>query len=219
MAARDRAWRQRRLAGSRLYVCMPLRSRLREFLDEVLAAGVDVVQLRDKHASRHAQADAAAVFREAARAHEALFIVNDDPALAADVDADGVHVGQEDGPVADARRAVGPERIVGRSTHSREQAVEALATDADYLAIGPVHATPTKEGREPIGLAPVRELAGLADRPWFVTGGMAPDTIPHVATAGARGFVVVRAITDAPDPAGATRTVRATIDDAAADGR
>lgn len=216
MAARDGAWRRRRLAESRLYLCTPLRADLRSFLDGVLGAGVDIVQLRDKHASRRAQTETAATFREAARAHGALFVLNDDPVLAAEVDADGVHVGQEDGPVADARRAVGPERIVGRSTHSPEQATEALTTDADYLAIGPVHATPTKEGRQPIGLGPVRELAGTADRPWFVTGGMAVDTIAETADAGARGFVVVRAITEAPDPVAAVRTVRAAVDEAAA---
>lgn len=219
MAARDRAWRQRRLADSRLYLCTPLRPRLGDFLDDVVAAGVDIVQLRDKHAGRQAQADAAITFAEVTRAHGALFVLNDDAVLAADVDADGVHVGQGDGPVAEARRAVGPERLVGRSTHSRAQAAEALATDADYVAIGPVHATPTKEGREPIGLTPVRELAALADRPWFVTGAMGPDTIPDVVTAGARGFVVVRAITEAADPAAAVRAVRAAIDEVAAGDR
>lgn len=216
MAARDGAWRRRRLVESRLYLCTSLRPELRSFLDGVLGAGVDIVQLRDKHASRRAQTEAAATFREAARAHGALFVLNDDPVLAADVDADGVHVGQDDGPVADARRAVGSERIVGRSTHSREQATEALATDADYLAIGPVHATPTKEGRQPIGLSPVRELAGIADRPWFVTGGMAADTVPEIADVGARGFVVVRAVTEASDPVAAVRSVRAVIDEAVA---
>lgn len=216
MAARDRAWRQRRLADSRLYLCTPLRPDLRDFLHAVAAAGVDIVQVRDKHARRPALVEAAATFREAAHAHGALFIVNDDPTLAADVDADGVHVGQGDGPVAEARQAVGPQRLVGRSTHSRQQAVEALATDADYLAIGPVQATPTKEGREPIGLSPVRELAALADRPWFVTGGMAADTIPDVAAAGAGGFVVVRAITEARDPSAAARAVRAAVDEAVA---
>lgn len=215
MAPRDGAWRRRRLAESRLYLCTPLRPDLRSFLDGVLGAGVDIVQLRDKHASRRDRTEAAATFREAARAHGALFVLNDDPVLAAEVDADGVHVGQGDGPVADARRAVESERIVGRSTHSREQATEALATDADYVAIGPVHATPTKEGRQPIGLSPVRELAEVADRPWFVTGGMAADTIPETADAGARGFVVVRAITEAPDPVAAVRTLRAAIDEAA----
>lgn len=212
MPTRDGAWRRQRLADSRLYLCMPLRENLRELLDAVLGAGVDLVQLRDKKADAAAQAEAAAVFRDAARAYEALFVLNDDPALAAEVDADGVHVGQDDAPVEQARAVVGGERLVGRSTHSRAQAEAALGTDADYIAIGPVHATPTKEGRPPIGLEPVREVAAMADRPWFVTGAMAADTIPAVAAAGARGFVVVRAITEAGDPGAAVRTLREVID-------
>lgn len=212
--ARDGAWRRRRLAGSRLYLCTPRRDDLAAFVDAVLAAGVDLVQLRDKHAARDAQAEASAVIRRAAHAHGALFVLNDDPALAAEVDADGVHVGQEDAPVAEARAAVGPDRLVGRSTHSREQAAEALGTDADYLSIGPVHATPTKEGRPPIGLEPVREVAAIADRPWFVTGAMAEGTIPETAEAGARRFVVVRAVTEAADPAAAVRRLRAVLDEA-----
>lgn len=212
MSPRDGAWRQQRLARSRLYLCTPLRADLPAFLDGVLAAGVDVVQLRDKHADADALRAAAASFHAAAAAHAALFVLNDDPELAAEVDADGVHVGQEDAPVADARAAVGAERIVGRSTHSREQFAETLATDADYLAIGPVHATPTKEGREPIGLEPVRQAAQMADRPWFVTGAMSAETIPAARQAGARGWVVVRAITDADDPAAAVAELRAVID-------
>jgi thiamine-phosphate pyrophosphorylase len=210
--ARDGAWRRRRLADSRLYLCTPRRDDLAAFVDAVLAAGVDMIQLRDKHAGRDAQAEASEMIRRAAHDHGALFVLNDDPALAAEVDADGVHVGQEDAPVADARAAVGPDRLVGRSTHSRAQALEALATDADYLSIGPVHATPTKEGRPPIGLAPVREVAAVADRPWFVTGVMADDTIPETAEADARRFVVVRAITEAADPGAAVRRLREVLD-------
>lgn len=212
MDERDGAWRRARLATSRLYLCTPLRDDLAAFLDAVLAAGVDLVQLRDKHATRPVQAGAAATFRDAARAHGALFMLNDDPELAAEVDADGVHVGQDDAPAARARAAVGPQRLVGRSTHSGSQAATALGTDADYLAIGPVHGTPTKAGREPIGLAPVRELATRADRPWFVTGAMAVDTIPEAAAAGGRRFVVVRAITHAGDPPAAVAALRAAID-------
>lgn len=212
MPHRDGAWRRRRLAASRLYLCTPLRHDLMAFLDVVLGAGVDIVQLRDKDAARGTQAEAAPVFRDATARHGALFVLNDDPRLAVEADADGVHVGQEDAPVATARAAVGPERLVGRSTHSREQAAAALATDADYVAIGPVHGTPTKAGRQPIGLAPVSKVAAMADRPWFVTGAMATDTIPDVAAAGARGFVVVRAITGADDPAAAVRALRAVID-------
>jgi thiamine-phosphate pyrophosphorylase len=211
MAQRDAAWRRERLTASRLYVCTPLRQDLGAFLPGVLAAGVDVIQLRDKHAPRAAQTRAAATFCEFAQDHGALFVVNDDPALAAEVGADGVHVGQEDATVADARAAVGAHRLVGRSTHSPRQAAAALTTDADYLAIGPVHGTPTKAGREPIGLQPVGEVTAMADRPCFVTGAMGPDTIGEASAAGARRFVVVRAIIEAADPAAAARAVRAAI--------
>lgn len=209
--SRDGAWRRQRLAASRLYLCTPLRADLAAFLDTVLAAGVDVVQLRDKDADEAAQARAAATLRAAAAAHDALFVLNDRPRLAAEVDADGVHVGQDDDSVAAARAAVGAERLVGRSTHSVAQARQALATDADYLGLGPVHATPTKAGRTPIGLDPVRAVAALADRPWFVTGAMDAATIPEVVAAGAHGVVVVRAVTEAAEPAAAVRALRAVL--------
>lgn len=206
--ARDGDWRRRRLAEAVLYLCVDRRAEqgdLAGLLDAVLGAGADVVQLRDKTASAHELRVAAGVFRDAADRHGALFVVNDDPALATDGDADGVHVGQEDLPPAQARRVVGPERLVGRSTHTVAEIDAAMEEDCDYFAVGPVHATPTKEGRPPIGLAPLRHAAAVAgDRPWFVTGGMAVETAPDVLAAGARRLVVVRAITGAADPAAAT---------------
>lgn len=203
--SRDGAWRRRRLDDARLYLCVDRRAEqgdLEGLLDGVLAAGVDMVQLRDKAAARHELRAAAAVFRDAADRHGALFVLNDDPALAADVHADGVHVGQEDAPPAEARMVVGADRLVGRSTHCVDQIDRALVEDCDYFSVGPVHATPTKEGRPPIGLGPLRHAAAVAgDRPWFVTGGMAPDTAGAVLATGARRLVAVRAITEAPDPA------------------
>lgn len=210
-ALRDRAWRRARLAEARLYLCTDHRDGgegLAAFLDAVLGAGVDLVQLRDKAADRDTLVAASAVFRVAARRHGALFVLNDDPALAAEVGADGVHVGQDDAPVAVARRAVGPEAIVGLSTHGPSEFDAGLATDADYLAVGPVHATPTKAGRPPIGLGPVRHAAAVAgERPWFVTGAMSIETAPDVLAAGARRLVVVRALTEAEDPATAARAL------------
>lgn len=213
--SRERTWRLGRLARSRLYLCVGLRQQegdLEPFLDSVLEAGVDLVQLRDKEASRSELASGSATFRARADAHGALFIVNDDPVLAAEVGADGVHVGQDDPDPAVARSHVGPDRIVGRSTHSEEQFDRALDEDADYLAIGPVRETPTKEGRAGTGLAPVRHAAEVADRPWYVTGGMSPATAPEVLELGAHGIVVVRAIVDADDPAAATRALREVLD-------
>jgi thiamine-phosphate pyrophosphorylase len=199
------SWRRERLADVWLYLCMDRRADrgdLDGFLDTVLGAGIDQVQLRDKTATRDELAAASAVFRAAADRHGALFILNDDPYLAAEVGADGVHVGQDDLHPSDARLLVGPDAIVGRSTHSLAEVDGALAEDCDYFAIGPVHATPTKQGRPAIGLEPLRHAAAAAQgRPWFVTGAMRLETAPEVLATGARRLVVVRAITDAPDPA------------------
>jgi len=198
-------WRQERLADAWLYLCMDRwapSGDLDGFLDAVLGAGVDLVQLRDKTATRDELAAASAVFRAAADRHGALFILNDDARLAAEVGADGVHVGQDDLHPSDARALVGPEAIVGRSTHSVAEVDRALDEDCDYFAVGPVHATPTKQGRPGIGLDPLRHAAALAsERPWFVTGAMSLATAPEVLATGARRLVVVRAITEAPDPA------------------
>lgn len=209
-APRTAAWRAERLASARVYLCADRHGGvvgdLAAFLDAALAGGVDVVQLRDKTASPDEARAAAEIFRRAAIARDALFVVNDDARLAAQVDADGVHVGQDDQTPAEAREIVGAERVVGLSTHAIDEIDRALAQDCDYLGVGPVHATPTKEGRTPVGLEPVRHAARTSDRPFFVTGGMDAATAPEVLAAGAHGIVVVRALTQAPDPqAAATR--------------
>lgn len=201
--------RRARLADARLYLCVDRRdggTELEAFLNATLGAGADLVQLRDKNASPDELRAASEIFRRAATRHGALFILNDDPELAVEVGADGVHVGQDDASPAEARAIVGEDRLIGRSTHSSAEFDEALRQDCDYLAIGPVHPTPTKAGRPAIGLDPIRHAAAVAgDRPWFVTGAMGPDTAPEVLAAGATRLVVVRAITEAPDPAAATR--------------
>jgi thiamine-phosphate pyrophosphorylase len=215
VSTRTGSWRRARLARSTLYLCTDRRAVQRDlpaFLDAVLGAGVDIVQLRDKESDATALRDACSVFGEAARRHGALFVVNDDPELAAAVDADGVHVGQDDVTPEAARAMVGPHRLVGRSTHAVTEIDAAVTEDCDYFAVGPVHATPTKQGRPPIGLEPLRHAAAVAgDRPWFVTGGMAVATAPEVLAAGARRLVVVRALTEAPDPAQATVELRAAL--------
>lgn len=204
MSRRDGEWRRQRLHDALLYLCVGTRAEtgdLEEFLDAVLANGVDIVQLRAKTAGADEVRAAAVVFRAAADRHDALFILNDDPALAVEVEADGVHVGQEDPTPREAHEVVGRDRLVGRSTHSTRQVDRALEEDCDYFAVGPVHPTPTKEGRPAIGLDPVRHAAAVAgERPWFVTGGMAADTAPGVLAVGARRIVVVRALTQAADP-------------------
>ena len=196
-----------RLADARLYVVCDARPRA--FLDAALRGGADLIQLRDKTLGDEALVDAARVFRAAADAHGALFILNDRPDLVAACAADGVHIGQDDGSPASARAAVGPDRIVGRSTHAPAQADAADADqDVDYLAVGPVHATPTKPGRPAAGLDYVAYAARAVRTPWFAIGGLDAHTLPAAVEAGARRAVVVRAITEAADPESATRELR-----------
>ena len=202
---------RKRLARAQLYLCCGLRDDLARFLDVVLGEGVDIVQLRDKDADAREQLRAAEVLRRATDNHGALFIVNDRADLARAAGADGVHVGQDDLPPADARAILGPEAIVGRSTHAIDELRRANDEPADYLGVGPVNATPTKPGRRGVGIDYVRAAVAEARVPFFVTGGMDASTIPTVAETGARRFVVVRAITEADDPAAAVRALRRVI--------
>ncbi len=197
--------RRDRLADARLYLVCPRRPPA--FLAAALRGGVDLVQLRDKEATDDELLAAAADFRAACDAHGALFVLNDRPDLAAAAGADGVHVGQDDVPVADARATVGEERIVGLSTHSPAQ-IDAAA-GADYIACGPVHATPTKPGRPAAGLGVVAHAAAHARVPWFAIGGIDATCLAEVVTAGARRIIVVRALTHAADPEAAARALRA----------
>ncbi len=200
--------RRARLARAKLYLVCDARPR--DFLRAALAGGVDVLQLRDKTAPDAAILRAAHTFRACCDEAGALFVLNDRPDLAAVAGADGVHLGQDDTPVPQARALVGPERIVGRSTHSPAQ-LDA-ATGVDYVAVGPVHATPTKPGRPAAGLGPIRHAAAHARVPWFAIGGIDADTIGPVLDAGAGRVVVVRAIADAADPQAAARELRAHLD-------
>ena len=209
---RDGAWRRERLRRSRLYVVTDARVErgdLPGFLDAVLEAGTDIVQLREKDAEAGDVLRWARTFRDAADRHGALFVVNDRPDVAVAAGADGVHVGQGDLPVAWARRFVGPDLLVGLSTHDRGQ-LRAAGPEADYVCVGPVHETPTKAGRPATGLDLVR-AAATEVRPWFAIGGVAPDTVADVVDAGARSVVVVRAVTEADRPAEAVRRLLAAL--------
>src|SRR4051812_45562292 len=206
--------RRARLRDARLYfVCdrRPGGRALADVLAPALRGGVDVFQLRDKAAGDDELLEAAAQAGALCAAHGALFVVNDRPDLAAAADADGVHVGQDDVAVEDARAAVGAERLVGLSTHGPAQSDAAAAADADYIAVGPVHATPTKLGRPAIGLQPVRHAAATVRRPWFAIGGLDERNVADVVAAGARRIVVVRAIAEAADAERAARGLRAAL--------
>jgi thiamine-phosphate pyrophosphorylase len=206
--------RRERLAHARLYLVTDARQAqgdLDTFLDAVLSGGVDVVQLRAKDAEAGDLLRWSPAFRAAADRHDALFILNDRPDVAVAVGADGVHVGQNDLPPGNVRTFVGEDLIVGLSTHSDAE-YDASAPDADYLCVGPVHATPTKPGRPATGLeivehAAARERAGAEVRPWFAIGGIDPHTLPDVVRAGATRVAVVRAITESPIPAASVRSL------------
>jgi thiamine-phosphate pyrophosphorylase len=196
--------RRERLASARLYLCVPIRDDLAEFADAVLRAGVDVIQLRDKRAEAVPLLRAAAVLREVADRHGGLLAVNDRADIALAAGADILHLGQDDLPMAWARRIVGDEVLLGRSTHDLEQARCAVAEGWDYFAVGPVYPTATKPGRPAVGAALLQAVAALAPAvPWFAIGGVDRSTLDEVTAAGAGRVVVVRAITDATDPASA----------------
>lgn len=206
MAEQDR---RARLRAARLYLICDARAGGRDagqFLAAALRGGVDVVQLRDKHLDDDGLLAAAREFRAACTAASALFVLNDRPDLVIDADADGVHVGQDDMPVSEARSLVGDGRIVGLSTHTPGQIDRSAG--ADYIGVGPVYATPTKPGREPVGTTLVAHASRHATVPWFAIGGIARDTLAPVLAAGATRVAVVRALTEAADPEGEARALR-----------
>ncbi|PWI44540.1 thiamine phosphate synthase [Streptomyces sp. ICBB 8177] len=214
------AARRARLADARLYLCTDARrdrGDLPEFLDAVLSAGVDVVQLRDKGMEAAEELDHLAVFRDACRRHGRLLAVNDRADVAHAAGADVLHLGQGDLPVTAARAILGDDVIIGRSCHAEAEAAAAsVQPGADYFCTGPCWPTPTKPGRPAPGLPLVEYAAGLGtDRPWFAIGGIDLTTVDQVLAAGARRVVVVRAITEADDPADATARLAAAVRDAA----
>jgi thiamine-phosphate pyrophosphorylase len=177
-----------------------------------LRGGVDMVQLRTKDASDDEVVAAAARFRAVCDEFGALFWLNDRPDLALEARADGVHVGQEDMPVAEVREQVGSRLLIGLSTHTPAQFDAALHSEADQLSVGPVWETPTKRGRPATGLDYVRHAAAVGgERPWFAIGGIQLGNIDEVVAAGARRVVVLRAIRDAEDPEAAALALRAAL--------
>ena len=195
--------RHEQLKQARLYLVCDAQPD--EFLTAALRGGVDLLQLRMKQADDAEILAAAVRFRALCDAHDALFILNDRVDLVEAASADGVHVGQDDTPVSAAREAVGPDRLVGLSTHSPEQ-IDAAA-GVDYIGVGPVHATPTKPGRPAVGLELVRYAAAHARLPFFAIGGISVDNVGAAAAAGASRVAVVRALTESEDPEHAARTL------------
>ncbi|WP_420110137.1 thiamine phosphate synthase [Mycolicibacter arupensis] len=216
-----RSDRLARLADARLYLCTDARRErgdLAEFADAALAGGVDIIQLRDKGSPGEqrfgpleARGELAAleILADAARRHGALLAVNDRADIARAAGADVLHLGQDDLPLPAAREVIGPEVLIGRSTHDRDQVSAALAEPVDYFCTGPCWPTPTKPGRTAPGLELVRFAADQPDtKVWFAIGGIDLERLPQVVAAGARRVVVVRAITAAEDPRAAAAALR-----------
>jgi thiamine-phosphate pyrophosphorylase len=207
----DRPWqtgcvtnRRARLEQARLYlVCDAQPS---GWLDAALRGGVDIVQLRCKDAPDEHVLATAERFRRSCAVHGALLILNDRPDLAVQADADGVHVGQDDVSVIEARALVGGERLVGLSTHTAAQ-VDA-AEGVDYIGVGPIHETPTKAGRPAVGLGLVRYAAAHATVPFFAIGGVDQTNVAAVRAAGAERIAVVRALVNARDAEAMARLLR-----------
>ncbi|NUV56173.1 thiamine phosphate synthase [Streptomyces coelicolor] len=209
------------LADARVYLCTDARKRQRdlpEFLDAVLAGGVDIVQLRDKGMEAAEELEQLAVLADACARHGKLLAVNDRADVAHAARADVLHLGQGDLPVPAARAILGEGTLIGRSTHAeQEAAAAAVQPGVDYFCTGPCWPTPTKPGRPAPGLDLVRYTAGLGtDRPWFAIGGIDLANLDQVLDAGARRVVVVRALTEADDPGAAAaelaRRVRGAAD-------
>jgi thiamine-phosphate pyrophosphorylase len=199
--------RRARLQSARLYYICGL-DRLAT-IEPALRGGADVFQLRDKRAPDDELLEAAAAIRAHCDAHQALFIVNDRPDLALAANADGVHLGQDDMAIEEARAAVGPDLLIGRSTHSPVQVDRAIG--ADYIGVGPINPTPTKRFRPAVGLGIVEHAVAHASVPFFAIGGLDARTLPAAVAAGATRAAVVRAISEAPDPEAATRMLRALV--------
>jgi len=213
-----------RLASAELYLCTDARREsgdLAEFADAALAGGVDIIQLRDKASAGEqrfgpleAREELAAceVLAVAARRHGALFAVNDRADIARAAGADVLHLGQGDLPIDLAREIVGPDMLIGVSTHDGEQVAAAVASQADYFCVGPCWPTPTKPGRPAPGLPLLRVAAeSAAGKPWFAIGGIDAERLAQVLEAGARRIVVVRAITAAADTRAAAALLKSAV--------
>jgi thiamine-phosphate pyrophosphorylase len=206
----DGPLRRERLRTARLYFVCEARPQtdLETLLRAALTGGADIVQLREKELGRAEIERAAGTFRRIADTFSALFILNDDPELARACDADGVHVGQDDVGAEQAREVLGPDAIVGLSTHSEEQIAASAERPVDYISVGPIWETPTKEGRPAVGLDLIRHAAARAPHPFFAIGGIDTGNAEEVVEAGAERLCAVRAIRDAADPAATATELR-----------
>jgi thiamine-phosphate pyrophosphorylase len=192
--------RQQQLHSARLYLVTAPSDRLFATVEAALQAGLTLVQYRDKDADDCLRLENAEKLCHLCHRYGALFIVNDRVDLALAANADGVHLGQQDIPIALARQLLGPQRLIGRSTHCPDDLHRAIQEGADYIGVGPVYETPTKAGRPAAGLEYVRYAATHATLPWFAIGGIDQNNLPEVLSAGAERIAIVRAIMNSDRP-------------------
>ncbi len=199
-----------RLVDTRLYLvtedAIPAERRLQS-VTAALAGGAKVVQLRDKRTARRRLLQEARALRRLCHEWGAVFIVNDDIALAWCSDADGVHLGQDDLPVEDARRLLGPSKLVGLSISALQEAVEAERLGVDYIGVGAIYATPTKLDAELGGLELLRDVRAAVSKPLVAIGGIDESNAAEAFAAGADSVAVVRAVFAQPDVAAAARNL------------
>ncbi|NJR38581.1 MAG: thiamine phosphate synthase [Leptolyngbyaceae cyanobacterium CSU_1_4] len=192
--------RHQKLERSRLYLVTSPVENLFATVEAALQGGLSLVQYRDKDADDSTRLDHAQRLKQLCHQYDALFIMNDRVDLAIAVDADGVHLGQQDMPIAVARQVLGNQRIIGRSTTNPDEMQRAIAEGADYIGVGPVYETPTKAGKAAAGLEYVRYAAAHAPLPWFAIGGVDSENLQPILAAGATRVAVVRSIMTAPEP-------------------
>lgn len=208
------ALRRERLRTARLYFVLDARPHGQDpesLVEAALRGGADLIQIREKKLGRREIERSAATVRRLCDTYSALFIINDDPELARSVRADGVHVGQTDMSAHEARRILGPDVIIGLSTHSEDQIRASAEQPVDHISVGPIWETPTKAGRPAVGLDLIRFAAREAPHPFFAIGGIDPENVDEVVAAGADRLCVVRALRDAEDPEATARHLRAAL--------
>ncbi len=195
-----------------LYLCTQSREDLSWFLTQCIKGGVDIVQLREKHLEDKKLLDQAKLCAKICKEFGVPFIVNDRPDIALLSGADGVHLGQDDLSPSLARQILGPNAMIGLSTHAREELDSSLDQPVDYISVGPIFETPTKPGRKGTGIGYLDYASSRANKPFYVTGGVTPQILPELYAHGARKFVVVRYLTTSVNPYDFARKLRDTLD-------
>ncbi|MDS3861012.1 thiamine phosphate synthase [Thermosynechococcaceae cyanobacterium BACA0444] len=200
-----------KLKQTPLYLVTSPHENLITIVKAALEGGLQLVQYRDKTSDDQTRLHLAQALKTLCQQYNALFILNDRVDLALGVDADGVHLGQQDIPIKLARRILGPDKIVGRSTTNPQEMERAIAEGADYIGVGPIYTTPTKPGKAAVGFDYIHYAQAQAPLPWFAIGGIDETNIGQVVQAGAKQVAVVRAIMAAADPQATTQKLLQTL--------